>query len=387
MKTVGKRICISKLTGVITFVVIITFSLLLLSFTLLNVKNTYKSKASEMSPISPLVKGNFIVNGTDAAEGRWPFIARLYFDWGPGFDSPSKMGFCDATLIAPQWLLTAAHCFPSESIDDVKAFIGSSDLSSADKKDGKIYIYNLKKPVYIHPNYLTKGKPPQEYPTNDFALVKLSTPVNDEITKPIKIGNSNIINEGDASIILGWGYNNKTVGTTNLQQGVVPILSTTRVINWSENYRTGIDTSNIIAGFPKGGVSTCGGDSGGPLLIWENGQWVQIGVVSWGGKGDGVTAPFCGAAHMPSVFAKLSQKTTETAGVNAINTLDWINSTIDQNTSYYSKLNKTGRPKNSEDFFIGTNLSAIEKTDYVKKVCSIDEWAPESLPHICSVSK
>ena len=37
------------------------------------------------------------------------------------------------------------------------------------------------------------------------------------------------------------------------------------------------------AGEPEGGKDSCQGDSGGFIGAWMgNGQWVQLGIVSWG---------------------------------------------------------------------------------------------------------
>jgi secreted trypsin-like serine protease len=45
-----------------------------------------------------------IVNGVPAPEGKYPWQVRLYSSM------EDDKGFCGGSIIAPQWVLTAAHC-------------------------------------------------------------------------------------------------------------------------------------------------------------------------------------------------------------------------------------------------------------------------------------
>ena len=55
----------------------------------------------------------------------------------------------------------------------------------------------------------------------------------------------------------------------------------------------------ICAGYPAGGKSVCQGDSGGPLQCLVNGQYVQVGVTSWGVG--------CAWKNYPGVYARVTQ--------------------------------------------------------------------------------
>jgi transmembrane protease serine 13 len=60
------------------------------------------AKSTRSSP------GGRIVGGTAAAEAAWPWQVILMQRTSSGVFRP----ICGGSLIAPEWVLTAAHCFP-----------------------------------------------------------------------------------------------------------------------------------------------------------------------------------------------------------------------------------------------------------------------------------
>ena len=67
------------------------------------------SKAKDGKP----KRSDYINGGEEAAEGAWPWQAHI----SEKFRSPSKSHFCGGTLIHPQWVVSAAHCFPDTNPD------------------------------------------------------------------------------------------------------------------------------------------------------------------------------------------------------------------------------------------------------------------------------
>ncbi len=323
-------------------------------------------------PITP--QGSAIVGGTEAEEGRWPFMARLFKSTQTYSDS-SLLGFCDGTLIATQWVLTAGHCVTSLN-EKIKVFIGTNDLTKYNRQE---YIFEVEKTYYP---FFYSAWWLDDY---DIGLVKLNRNVPENIAKPIPLFQGEkikTINEGSLALILGWGRQSyKGEVSSLLNYAVLPVISNKRVQNWTHEERKAkdfsdlyhLDMSVIYAGYPQGGTDSCNGDSGGPLLIWseQNNRWEQAGVISRGHN--------CGLKFYPGIYTYISysgiQKLGRDRGKN-ISIPSWISENIGSQAIL------------GDNYYVGKKLDNddVQVLKYSSKVCNPDEWGDEKLPAICPLN-
>uniref|UniRef100_A0A3P9J2B2 Peptidase S1 domain-containing protein n=1 Tax=Oryzias latipes TaxID=8090 RepID=A0A3P9J2B2_ORYLA len=246
---------------------------------------------------------NRIVGGQDAPAGFWP--------WQVSLQGPSH--FCGGSLINNQWVLTAAHCFPSGSASDVNVVLGLQSLQGSNPNNVSRTITRL----ILHPNYNSND--------NDIALLQLSSPINftNYITPVCLPSTNSTFYSGVNTWVTGWGNIGSGVSLPapqTLQEVQVPIVGNRQC---KCSYGASSITDNMVcAGLLEGGKDSCQGDSGGPLVIKQNNRWIQAGVVSFGNG--------CALPNFPGVYTRVSQYQT------------WINTKITSNQPGFIAFNSTG---------------------------------------------
>jgi hypothetical protein len=144
---------------------------------------------------------------------------------------------------------------------------------------------------------------------NDIALITLSSPAP---VDPVKVEGVTAPVFEDSALtgtrgrVIGWGRvdNQDPFAPPGvLKWAAVPFAAGASCKMPSDFDAYGpIDNRRICAG-GEGGVDTCNGDSGGPLLRLENGSYTQIGITSFGSRICGQTGVF-GVYTRVSSFAK-----------------------------------------------------------------------------------
>lgn len=227
-----------------------------------------------------------IVGGTFAVYGEFPWMVSLQEN------RPSSWTHsCGASLLAPGWLLTAAHCHPGFRRHG-RALAGCLKRTpSAGCQVTQVYYSDF----ILHPNY--------NYRTmkNDIALIKLRTPYQLSLDgKPLNticLPAASSPSQGLA-VVAGWGMTkNSGSASMNLKRVNVNVLSNSIC---SLQYGRLDPRSQICAGVLSGGKDSCQGDSGGPLMRWSPNakSWSQIGIVSFG--------DVCGKKGSPAVYTKVA---------------------------------------------------------------------------------
>jgi len=205
-------------------------------------------------------KQSRIVGGQKALPGKFPWMAALVYDDSRPYDS-----FCGASLVHPQWVMTAGHCMEGESISSFQVVVGINNLRT------EVGHVRSVKQIIVHPDY------DDYWLYSDIALIELSEPVN---IQPVSLYYDTIDITGESVTILGWGdLKENGSGSDDLMKVSIPIVSD---ISCHATYPDEIDDGMFCAGTEYGGKDSCQGDSGGPAILWTDNQWKLLGLVSWG---------------------------------------------------------------------------------------------------------
>lgn len=181
-----------------------------------------------------------IIGGEVTSVEEFPFVVLVEM---------RNIGKCTGTLIDPAWILTAAHCVEDARAEQVFAW-----HETQSSEQGRPAIR-----VIAHPRYDSHTG------ENDIAVIKISEPF--QVT-PVEVANWSGV--GEIGTIVGYGAMERNQQATSMNKVRLRVLDPVR-------YGHGGDSTLFTLAIGQGPNY---GDSGGPLLVADNSDHVQVGVTS-----------------------------------------------------------------------------------------------------------
>jgi secreted trypsin-like serine protease len=184
-----------------------------------------------------------IANGEVVPEGKYRFSVKLTMTGIPTADGGRRNSACSGALIAPQWVVTAGHCF--RDVNGVRVERPVADLTTATVGRADLGGTNGQVATVVAV---------RQSPTNDLSLAKLDVPIRG--IRPLALARS-APSVGDVVRLTGYGSTTSTNPTpsTLLRTGQFTVTS------------VAAPSIGVTGLAPAPDTSPCPFDSGAPYFV------------------------------------------------------------------------------------------------------------------------
>jgi len=226
---------------------------------------------------------DYIVGGQEADKHEYPWMVALVHR---GKKSP----FCGGSLITERHVLSAAHCFDRVTKDNMEVLVGLHSIHQTDFKRHEVSKID---------NHRKWSDRDVDY---DYSILTIHPSVRGSSLMPVCLpADTNTKYLGQKATLTGWGkVSTDGPGSPVLKEVELTVISD-KVCKAKYRNVWRLDSSHICAMAP--GENSCDGDSGGPLIVEENGRWTLVGVVN-GGHSRGCVDVM---PEIPSVYSRVTE--------------------------------------------------------------------------------
>ncbi len=205
--------------------------------------------------LAAMSAANAMVGGAPAAEGG---IGRAVITI-----VGSRGNFCSGALIAPDIVLSAAHCTTPDATYKIVAYDAKRQPTLLDVRR-----------VALHPQFNAQGIAAHRA-SADVALLQLAAPMPGAIA-PVPLGAPiQPITTGASFTVAGIGVTRRGDGKSGGTVRSAALVATGRPGTLQ------IRLVDPATNNTREGLGACTGDSGAPVFEAQNGRSVVVGVVSW----------------------------------------------------------------------------------------------------------